>query len=54
MQGDAHVGGSDGEHGHAAARPMLEDLTQLLALGRRGAAIDADKRHALGRTGALG
>ena len=34
VQGDAHVGCGDGEHSHAAAHPVLEELTPLMALGR--------------------
>lgn len=46
-EGEAHVGGGDGQHGHGGPLRQLELLAQVLTVGRGGGAIDADVLHTL-------
>lgn len=46
-EGEAHVGGGDGQHGHGVPLGQLELLAQLLPVCGGGGAIDADVLHLL-------
>lgn len=50
VQGETHVGRSDGQHSHAGVSPGLEPVAELLALGRGGGAIHTYVVDALWRT----